>query len=173
MPELIIIAAIDQNNGLGYKNHLLCHLHDDLKNFKRLTSGHTVVMGHKTWESLSLKPLPNRKNIILTRQNNATFTDSITSVSVDHVIELCAEDEKVFIIGGANVYKQFIEIADRMIITHIQHRFISDVYFPEIEDKKWTKINETEHKIDERHAYAYVICEYLRSDQINEKNFQF
>ena len=164
MPELIIIAAIDQNNGLGYKNHLLCHLHDDLKNFKRLTSGHTVVMGHKTWESLSLKPLPNRKNIVLTRQSDATFTDSIASVSVNDVLELCAEDEKVFVIGGANVYNQFIEIADRMIITHIHHRFISDVFFPEIADEKWIKIIETEHKIDERHAYEYVICEYLRRD---------
>ena len=164
MPELIIIAAIDQDNGLGFQNHLLCHLHDDLKNFKRVTGGHTVVMGHKTWESLSVKPLPNRKNIILTRQSNATFAGAIASLSLKDVIETCSEDEKVFIIGGAEIYKQFIGLADRLIITHIQHRFISDVYFPEIEDDKWIKVNETEHPADERHAYAFVICEYFRRD---------
>ena len=162
MPELIIIAAIDQNNGLGFQNHLLCHLHDDLKNFKRVTGGHTVVMGHKTWESLSVKPLPNRKNIILTRQSNATFAGGIASMSVTDVLEACSEDEKVFIIGGAEIYKQFIGIADRLMITHIQHRFISDVYFPVIEDDKWIKVNEIEHPADDRHAYAFVICEYLR-----------
>jgi dihydrofolate reductase len=164
MPELIIIAAIDQNNGLGFQNHLLCHLHDDLKNFKRVTSGYTVVMGHKTWESLSVKPLPKRKNIILTRQSNATFADSIASLSVKDVLEACSEDEKVFIIGGAEIYRQFIGIVDRLIITHIHHDFIADVYFPEIEDDKWRKVNETEHPADDRHAYAFVICEYLRRD---------
>ena len=162
MPELIIIAAIDQNNGLGFQNHLLCHLHDDLKNFKRVTGGHTVVMGHKTWESLSVKPLPNRKNIILTRQSNATFAGGIASLSLTNVLEACSEDEKVFIIGGAEIYKQFIGIADRLMITHIQHRFISDVYFPVIEDDKWIKVNEIEHPADDRHAYAFLICEYLR-----------
>lgn len=168
MPELIIIAAIDQKNGLGYQNHLLCHLHDDLKNFKRLTSGHTVVMGHKTWESLSVKPLPKRKNIILTRQVNATFTESIASLSVNDVLEACTDDEKVFIIGGAEIYRQFMGIADRLIITHIHHQFISDVYFPEIEDDKWIKVNETEHPADDRHAFAFVICEYLHRDVINQ-----
>ena len=162
MPELIIIAAIDQNNGLGFQNHLLCHLHDDLKNFKRVTGGHTVVMGHKTWESLSVKPLPNRKNIILTRQSNATFAGGIASLSLTNVLEACSEDEKVFIIGGAEIYKQFIGIADRLMITHIQHRFISDVHFPVIEDDKWIKVNEIEHPADDRHSYAFVICEYLR-----------
>ena len=169
MPELIMIAAIDQNNGLGYKNRLLCHLHDDLKNFKRVTSGHTVVMGRKTWDSLSVRPLPKRKNIILTRQSDATFTDSITSLTVNDVLEACAGDEKVFIVGGAEVYRLFMGIADRLIITRINHHFISDVYFPDIEDDKWIKVKETEHLADERHAYAFVICEYLRHDKNNEK----
>ena len=161
MAELIIIAAIDQKNGLGYKNHLLCHLHDDLKNFKKVTSGHTVVMGRKTWESLSMKPLPNRKNIVLTRQSNATFGVNIASMSMSEMLESCENDVKVFIIGGAEVYKQFIDIADRLIITHIHHSFISDVFFPEINDGKWIKITEIEHPVDERHAYAFTISEYI------------
>jgi len=161
MAELIIIAAIDQKNGLGYKNHLLCHLHDDLKNFKKVTSGHTVVMGRKTWESLSMKPLPNRKNIVLTRQSDATFGVNIASMSMSEMLESCENDEKVFIIGGAEVYKQFIDIADRLIITHIHHSFISDVFFPEINDGKWIKITEIEHPVDERHAYAFTISEYI------------
>jgi dihydrofolate reductase len=165
MAEIILIAAIDQNNGLGFKNHLLCHLHDDLKNFKRLTSGHTVVMGRKTWESLSVRPLPKRKNIVLSRQNDATFTDGIASMSLDDVLVSCANDEKIFIIGGAEVYRQFIEVAQRLIITHIQHRFIADVFFPVIEDEKWIKITETEHPTDEKHAFAFNICEYIRRDQ--------
>jgi dihydrofolate reductase len=168
MAELIIIAAIDQTNGLGYKNHLLCHLHDDLKNFKKVTSGHTVVMGSKTWKSLSVKPLPNRKNIVLSRQSNVIFGLNIASMSRSEMLEACENDEKVFIIGGAEVYKQFIDIADRLIITHIQHSFISDVFFPEINDEKWIKINEIEHPADVRHAYAFTICEYIRRKQLNE-----
>jgi len=166
MPELIIIAALDQDNGLGYQNHLLCHLHDDLRNFKRLTSGHTVVMGHKTWDSLSVKPLPNRKNIILTRQPNASFKDSIASVSLDDVLEKCRDDEKVFIIGGADIYRQFIPVVDRLIITHIHHHFVSDVFFPVIENDIWVKINGSEHPIDEKHAYVFTINEYLRRNNI-------
>ena len=161
MAELIIIAAIDQNNGLGFKNHLLCHLHDDLKNFKKVTSGHTVVMGRKTWESLSVKPLPNRKNIVLTRQSDIIFGENVVSMSIQEVLDLCADDEKVFIIGGADIYRQFIDIADRLIITHIQHSFISDVFFPDIQDAKWIKVNEIYHATDERHAYAFKICEYI------------
>jgi dihydrofolate reductase len=168
MAELIIIAAIDQKNGLGYKNHLLCHLHDDLKNFKKITSGHTVVMGRKTWESLSVKPLPNRKNIVLSRQSNATFGVNIAAMSMSEMLVSCANDEKVFIIGGAEIYKQFIDIADRLIMTHIQHSFISDVFFPEIKDEKWIKIDEIEHPVDERHAYAFTISEYICRKQINE-----
>jgi len=167
MTEIIIIAAVDQNNGLGFQNHLLCHLHDDLKNFKKLTTGHAVVMGRKTWESLSIKPLPNRKNIILSRDANATFTGSIASISMNDVLRACAEEEKIYIIGGAEIYKQFIDIAHRLIITHIQNKFNSDVFFPEISDEKWIKVNETVHPNDERHAYSFNICEYIRRDQIN------
>jgi dihydrofolate reductase len=167
MTEIIIIAAVDQNYGLGFQNHLLCHLHDDLKNFKKLTIGHAVVMGRKTWESLSVKPLPNRKNVILSRDANATFTGSIASMTMNDVLRSCSEEEKIFIIGGAEVYKQFIDIAHRLIITHIQYKFNADVFFPEISNEKWIKVNETVHPIDERHAFAYNICEYIRRDQIN------
>jgi dihydrofolate reductase len=132
-----------------------------------LTSGHAVVMGRKTWESLSIKPLPNRKNIILTRDANATFTGSIASISMNDVLNSCSNEEKIFIIGGAEVYKQFIDIAHRLIITHIQHKFNPDVFFPEISDEKWIKVNETVHPTDEKHAYAFNICEYIRRDQIN------
>lgn len=165
MPEIIIIAAIDENNGLGYKNHLLCHLHDDLKNFKRLTTGHAIVMGRKTWDSLPVKPLPNRKNIVLTRDVDATFKDSFSSKSLNQLSELCSNDEKVFIIGGAEVYQQAMVLADKLIITHIHHRFIADVFFPQIEKKSWLKIAETAHPIDEKHNYAYDICEYVRLDK--------
>lgn len=162
MPEIIIIAAIDENNGLGFENHLLCHLHDDLKNFKRLTGGHTVVMGRKTWESLPVKPLPNRKNIVLTRDTDATFTGSLSSKSLNILYELCSNDEKVFIIGGALVYQQAMEIADKLIITHIHHCFRADVYFPQIKKEEWIKVGEMAHPVDERHNYAFDICEYIR-----------
>jgi dihydrofolate reductase len=165
MPEIIIIAAIDENNGLGYKNHLLCHLHDDLRNFKRLTTGHTVVMGRKTWESLPVKPLPNRKNIVLTRDVDATFTGGFASSSLNHLSELCSNDEKIFIIGGAEVYRQAMELADRLIVTHIHHSFVADVFFPQIKKKEWLKVKETPHPIDEKHNYAYEVCEYVRVDQ--------
>lgn len=162
MPEIIIIAAIDENNGLGFENHLLCHLHDDLKNFKRLTTGHTIVMGRKTWESLPVRPLPNRKNIVLTRDVHATFTDSFSSRSLNQLLELCSNDEKVFIIGGAEVYQQAMEIANTLIITHIHHLFRADVFFPAINETVWRRIKETAHPVDEKHNYAFDVCEYVR-----------
>jgi dihydrofolate reductase len=114
-----------------------------------------------------MKPLPNRKNIILSRDANATYSGSIASISLNDVLISCSEEEKIYIIGGAEVYKQFIDIAHRLIITHIQHKFNADVFFPEINDEKWIKVNENEHPGDERHAYAFNICEYIRRDQIN------
>ncbi len=164
MPELIIIAAIDENNGLGFKNHLLCHLHDDLKNFKHLTNGHTVVMGRKTWESLPVKPLPNRKNIVLTRDADATFLNAFSSTSLNQLYDFCSNDEQVFIIGGAEVYRQAIDLADKLIITHIHHRFNADVFFPEIKKELWLKVKETAHSIDERHDFAFDICEYVHKE---------
>ncbi len=132
-----IIAAIGENNELGYKNNLLCYLPRDLKHFKELTSGHTVIMGSKTWESLPKKPLPNRKNIVLTRKNIQIDGAEVVNTK-DEIFEIIKKEEKdVFIIGGASIYELFLPYADKLYLTKIVSNFFADVWFPTIDYEKW------------------------------------
>ena len=132
-----IIAAIGENNELGYKNNLLCYLPRDLKHFKELTSGHTVIMGSKTWESLPKKPLPNRKNIVLTRKNIQIDGAEVVNTK-DEIFEIIKKEEKdVFIIGGASLYELFLPYADKLYLTKIVSNFFADVWFPIIDYEKW------------------------------------
>lgn len=132
-----IIAAIGENNELGYKNNLLCYLPRDLKHFKELTSGHTVIMGSKTWESLPKKPLPNRKNIVLTRKNIQIDGAEVVNTK-DEIFEIIKKEEKdVFIIGGASIYELFLPYADKLYLTKIVSNFFADVWFPIIDYEKW------------------------------------
>ena len=112
-----IIVAIAQDRAIGYKGDLIYHLSADLKRFKALTTGHTVLMGRKTFESLPKGALPNRRNIVLTRQQGVSFPGTEVYPSITEALEHCAPDEKVFIIGGAQIYAQALELADELEIT--------------------------------------------------------
>lgn len=166
-----IIACIDIEGGLGDENgNLLFDLPNDLEHFKSTTRGKTVVMGRKTWESLPKKPLKNRKNVILT--NSLTvgeltlykeYDEEIEVLtSIDDVLKL-AETEHVFIIGGGNVYSQFMEYADELILTHVHT--ISDkavTFFPNIDISDWKLVKVSENLPDEKHAFKYVYAYYSR-----------
>ena len=156
-----IIVAISENNAIGKAGDLLCHLPNDLKHFKELTTGATVVMGKKTYFSLPRRPLPNRRNIVLTR--DITFAQE--GVDVAHSIEalqtMLSASEKVFIIGGGEVYRQFMPLVDQLEITHIHHTWEdADTFFPEIDSTIWKRISEERHEPDEKHTFAYTFATY-------------
>jgi len=160
--EIALIAALDENNGIGKDNKLLCYLPADLKRFKQLTTGHSIVMGRKTFESLPNGPLPNRKNIVLTR-NTEYNADEIELIhSIDELSELCQNDEKVFVIGGEEIYKLFLQKADILYITRIHFKFEADAFFPAFDEKSWKLVKKEEKQPDEKNKFVYSFLDYNR-----------
>jgi len=157
-----MIEVVDQNNGIGLNNRLLCHLPNDLKYFKRVTSGCPVIMGWRTYESLPVKPLPNRKNIVLCDLPNASSPGCIMVASIDEANAQCVEAEECFVIGGAQVYRQMMPMAQKLYITRIHHAFEADVWFPAIESSQWKQLTVEWNAPDEKHLYAYSFETYMR-----------
>ncbi|MBV8389047.1 MAG: dihydrofolate reductase [Mucilaginibacter sp.] len=148
-----IVVAIAENYAIGKHNQLLWHMPADLKHFKQITSGHTVIMGRKTYDSVG-KPLPNRRNIIITRQDIIIPGCEVVK-SVDAALELCKGEEEVFIVGGAEIYKLAMNKTDRIYLTIIHHSFDADSFFPEIDYMEWKETAREDHRPDEKHKYAY------------------
>lgn len=161
MKNLSMIAAVGENYELGYKNQLLCHLPIDLKHFKTITSAHTVIMGDRTWESLPKKPLPNRRNIVVTL-DDVTFPDCETVHSIQEALDLIKDDEEAFIMGGATMYKLFLPFAVKLYLTRIQSAFTADVYFPVVDEKEWTVVENTFVPKDEKNAYDLYFQTLIR-----------
>jgi dihydrofolate reductase len=151
-----IIAAVSDDMGIGKDNDLLFHLPEDLKRFKRLTTGNTVIMGRRTWESLPRKPLPNRRNVVITDIEEETFPEAVSAYSVEDALEKCRNDKEIFIIGGGSIYRQFMPRADSLLITHVHRKTEADIYFPDIDERIWEVIEREEH-ILEVIPYTYVI----------------
>ena len=153
MTKISIVVAIAANNAIGKDNQLLWRLPNDLKHFKQITSGHTIIMGRKTYDSVG-KPLPNRRNIVITRQNiNIDGCEVVKSL--DSALALCADEPEVFIVGGAEIYKQAILLTDTIYLTIVHHNFEGDTYFPEIKADEWKETEREDHKPDEKHEFAY------------------
>ena len=160
---LSLIVAISENNAIGKAGDLLCYLPDDLKHFKALTMGATVVMGKKTFFSLPRRPLPNRRNIVLTRDMSFTYDNTEIAHSIEELQTMISTNEMVFIIGGGEVYKQFMPLVDELHITHIHHNWDdADTFFPEIAPTIWQCVNEERHEADEKHNYAFTFATYKR-----------
>lgn len=160
---LTLIVATDKNQAIGFQGKLLYWLPDDLKNFKSTTSGHTVLMGRKTFESLPKGALPNRRNIVLTR-NTAFFAKNAECFSsIKNALKSCSSKEKIFCIGGEQIYKQAIQFADELIVTEVngvaEH---ADVYFPNIDTEQWTVTKRVFHAKDEKHPYSFNFITYTR-----------
>ncbi|MDD2413057.1 MAG: dihydrofolate reductase [Bacteroidales bacterium] len=163
MKNLSIIVAVGKNLEIGKDNQLLWHISEDLKYFKKNTSGKTIVMGHNTWKSLPFKPLPNRKNIVLSRQKDLQI-EGITIVhSIEDLKKLLITNEETFIMGGATIYKYFINIADKMYITRVNQNFDADTFFPEIDGKIWKKNSQSEWFTDEKTNLEYCFEIYTRN----------
>ena len=158
---LTIIAAIGKNGELGKDNDLIWHLPNDLRRFKKITAGHHVIMGRKTFESLG-KPLPNRTNIVISRNKTYTAEGCIVVNSLQEAIDAAQEDENPFILGGAQIYKQALEIADVLDLTRVDASLEADAFFPEIDLEKWKEVTREEHQKDEKHQYNYSFVTYKK-----------
>ena len=152
---LTLIAATSTNNALGKDNQLVWHLPDDFKRFKALTSEHYIIMGRKTFESFP-KPLPNRTHIIITRQSDYIAPEGCIVVSsLEQAIESCPKNEDVFIIGGGEIYKQSMEMANTIFLTRVHTTIDGDTFFPEIDETKWQLVSNEDFEMDEKHAFSY------------------
>lgn len=159
-----LIAAIGKNNELGKGNDLIFKLPADMKHFVKLTSGHPVIMGRKTFESLPNGALPKRRNIIITRDKNYTGKNIEVVHSLEEALALFAgKKEEVFIIGGAQIFKESMPVADRLYITHVEAEDDgADVFFPEIIPILWNETSREDHPADEKNAHAYAFSMYER-----------
>jgi dihydrofolate reductase len=158
---LTIIAAVAKNNALGKNNQLIWHLPADLKRFKKVTSGHHVIMGRKTFESLG-KPLPNRTTIIITRNENYSSKGCIVVNSLSEAIQAAKTDDNPYILGGAEIYNQAMKVADILDLTFIEHEFEADAFFPEIDKTIWRESSRDDFKADNKNKYDYSFVKYLR-----------
>lgn len=158
-----IIVAIAENYAIGKKGDLLCHMPADLKHFKEITSGKTVMMGERTFFSLPKHPLPNRRNIVLTDVAGKTFEGAEAVYSIDEMVKCIQGEEEAFVIGGGMVYRQMMPLADKLYITHIHHSWEdADTFFPEIKESEWKLLNAERHFADEKNPYDYTFATYGR-----------
>jgi dihydrofolate reductase len=160
---ITVIAAIAKNNALGKDNDLIWYLPADLKRFKKVTTGHYILMGRNTFESIG-KPLPNRTTIIITRNKNYSKEGCLIAGSIEEAIELAKEEAQLFIIGGAQIYKEIMakDLADQLDITLVHSEFDADVYFPEIDAKVWKEAVREDFKADEKNDYDYSFISYQK-----------
>jgi dihydrofolate reductase len=156
-----MIAAVAENNALGKNNDLLWHLPLDFKRFKEITSGHHIIMGRKTFESFP-KPLPNRTHVIITRQKDFKHDGCIVVQDIEKAIAVCPKEDDLYIIGGGEIYKQFIHLADQLDITRVHNSFEADVYFPEIDPEIWELTSEIFNPKDEKHLFDYTFQTFGR-----------
>ena len=159
--NITIIAAVSENNVLGKNNKLIWHIPDDLKRFKKLTIGHSVVMGRKTFESMN-KALPERKNIILTRNKNYKAKEILIAHNVQEALNYCENDNQPFIIGGGEIYNLFLNISDKIELTRIHKLYNGDAFFPEILENKWRLINSKKNNFNNDKSLKFSYLTYIK-----------
>lgn len=155
MKPISIIVAIAKNNAIGKDNQLLWHIPADLKRFKQLTTGHTIVMGKRTFYSLPIRPLPNRRSIVITDVEGEEIEGCVMAYSIQDAINKMDEEKENFIIGGGSVYSQFLPLSHQLYLTVVEKEFEADTFFPEINHAEW-EITEREDHTDEKLPYYYV-----------------
>jgi len=158
---ITIVAAAAENNALGKDNDLIWRLPDDFKRFKALTSYHHIIMGRKTFESFP-KPLPNRKHVVITRQENYKNETIEVVHSLEEAIQFSSTEDQIFIIGGGEIYKQALPFANKIELTRVHGEFEADAFFPEIDEEKWDLVNSEFHDKDEKHEYSFSYLTFLK-----------
>ena len=165
MSKISIIAALDRRRAIGFQNKLLFWLPNDLKRFKALTTGNTIVMGRKTFESLPKGALPNRRNVVISSNPALQCPGAEVFPSLTAALQSCKEDEHVYIIGGASIYQQALPFADELCLTEINDvapEAEADVYFPEVSPAVWQEKSRETHPADEKHLCSYAFVDYTR-----------
>lgn len=160
-----IIVAIAENNAIGFKNKLIYWLPNDLKRFKQLTTGNTIIMGRRTFESLPKGALPNRRNIVLSRNGKPEdFPGAELFPTLEAALQACKSDEEIYIIGGASVYEQALPIADRLCLTYVHDTpQNADTFFPAVDMSSWKESMREDHETDEKHAQRYSFIDLVKS----------
>lgn len=165
MKTIKAIVAVDENGAIGRQGDLLCHLPADMRHFKEMTMGHSIVMGRKTFESFPRRPLPGRQNLVITRSAGWQYPGVTVAHTLEQAIAL-AETDTVFIIGGAQIYEQALPVVDVLHLTLIHARWASaDVYFPALDPNQWQEVEREHHTSDHRNAYEYDFITLKRRDQ--------
>ena len=159
---ITIIVAAAENDAIGKNNNLIWSLPDDLKRFKRLTSGHCIIMGRKTFDSFP-GLLPNRKHIVISKKSQSYFPEEVIVVNnFEDAIKATIEDENPFIIGGGQIYNIAMKYSDTIELTRVHEEFEADTFFPKINEDEWKLINQEKHEMDERHKYSFTYKTYLK-----------
>lgn len=160
--RISIIAAVAENGVIGNEGKLPWHIPEDLKFFKKVTMGKPVIMGRKTWETL-LKPLPGRENIIVTSKRDFEANGAVVVHSIQSALEAANGADEVMILGGAEIYKQTLSLANRMYLTHVHQEFTGDTYFPEYDPSEWQEVKRTESvKSDDNLRYSFVVYDRVK-----------
>ena len=157
-----LIVAIDENNGIGKDNKLPWHLPADLKHFKLITTGHSILMGRKTFDSIG-KALPNRRNIVVSRQQDLIAEGAEVVQSLQDAFKLCEDENEIFVIGGAQIFEQSLPFASSMYLTVIHHNFDADTFFPEFDKNIWIQEHSTRHDPDYKNIYSYTFAKYRKA----------
>ena len=157
-----IIVAIAQNGTIGDKNSLLWHIKEDMRFFRTTTSGHPVIMGRKTFESLGSKPLPKRTNIVITRADRE-FEGALTAHSLEEAIRMAGEDDEIFVMGGAQIYREALSVVDRMYITVVERDYEGDTSFPDVDYSEWKLVDVVRHERGEEYEYPFEFRTYDRA----------
>ena len=156
-----IIVAIAENYAIGKNNDLLWHIPEDLKRFKRITSGHKIIMGKNTYESLPYRPLKDRINIVISDIPGDKYEGAVMAYSIEEAMQHCSPDEECFVIGGGMVYRQFMSLADKLYITWVHREFEADIFYPEIDPETWKEV-EREEGEDKGLDFSYTYITYIR-----------
>ena len=159
---LSLIAAVAQNRAIGKNNQLLWHLPEDMRYFRETTRGKTVIMGRKTWESLpaAVRPLPGRRNIVVTRDRHYAAAGALLVHSLDEAIGTAGNEGETFIIGGAELYNQALPLAQRLYLTEVAQVYEGDVFFPEISATDWQEISRTQHRAESGITFSFAVYQH-------------
>lgn len=160
--NISIIVAIAENNAIGKDNQLLWHISEDLLRFKRLTTGHTLIMGRNTFVSLPNGALPKRRHIVISDVKDEQFEGCEMATSIEMAIEMAGEKDECFVIGGGMVYAQFLPLAGKLYLTQVRESFEADTFFPEIDFGNWKAIQTETVEAGEKNEYPHTYTEYIR-----------
>jgi len=156
-PKIYLVAAVASNGVIGVNGQLPWHLPEDLRHFKRITMGHPIIMGRRTWESLKNPPLPGRENIVVTRNRDYEAPGASVATSLASALALCAGESVAFVIGGRKLFEESLPIADGLVMTEIDRAYDGDTWFPEYDRSRWKETQREDHVTNDGTKYAFVL----------------